>query len=129
MRGDFQKGGRKPPEEKPVFIKPEEILNPPADYDKFLERIKNFVEKEMRNVKTHQIRNIFSALQKAIDIPELKRLRYRLAYNAGRMYSTKPICDLLDEAIKNAKSEEHLKNIKDFFEAVVAYHKYCFPRG
>jgi len=118
--------------DKPV----EYILNKPVEpekIDKYLDNIKSYVSKIKDIITTSQLRNIFSEVKKinAKKIPELKMLRVRLAYVAGRSETTnkdknKLIQDFyynLDLLIKKV-NKDNLENFKDFFEAIIAYHKY-----
>jgi len=83
-------------------------------------------------LSTSQIRNIFSDVKKMDSFERNKKelilLRPKLAYVAGRhRRRTKVITDLqevMDECIRNVKDEESFKNFQDFFEAILAYHKY-----
>jgi len=83
-------------------------------------------------LSTSQIRNIFSDIKKMDSFERNKKelilLRPKLAYVAGRhRRRTKVITDLqevMDECIRNVKDEESFKNFQDFFEAILAYHKY-----
>lgn len=102
------------------------ILNP-SDYNVFLENIKAYAKGLKRNVSTHQLRNIFSKVKTISDPRELYPLRYKIAYIAGRdprNQTLKSFCDLLDDLIKEVKTQEQLKRFQEFFEAVIAYHKY-----
>lgn len=98
-------------------------------------------EKFARRIKTNQIRNIFSTVEKIrsdfkrnnfkIDEQirrELIMLRPKLAYAVGRNEEVKPFQELFDEAIsKVLDSQNPSEALKNFFflsEAVVAYHKY-----
>jgi len=98
-------------------------------------------EKFARRIKTNQIRNIFSTVEKIrSDFKrekfkvtdairrELIMLRPKLAYAVGRNEEVKPFQELFDEAItkvlESSNPEEALKNFFFLAEAVVAYHKY-----
>lgn len=86
-------------------------------------------------LSTSQIRNIFSEVKnmRKFDRNRLNLLRPKLAYTAGRHGKiirgelTGPIVDLqkiLDDAIKQVDDDTKFKNFKNFFEAVLAYHRY-----
>jgi len=90
-------------------------------------------------LSTSQIRNIFSETKRMRSYEknknELILLRPKLAYIAGRHGKKDrrtgklvgPVPDLskvLDECIKKIHNETHFKNFKDFFEAILAYHRY-----
>lgn len=115
------------------------FTNNPVDYilkdknkdevDEYLNKIDEYVNKNARSIKTSQLRNIFSRIksirQTEKGIKELKMLRFKLAYVAGRSdnKSMKELISLLDELIKKV-NENNLDNFKDFFEAIISYHKF-----
>lgn len=88
-------------------------------------------------VSTSQIRNIFSKVKRMKSYEKNKTdlllLRPKLAYVAGRHGKRKgkeltgAIVDLqviLDECIRKIKDEKSFKKFQDFFEAILAYHRY-----
>ncbi len=109
-------------EQKKWSVSPDEIISPPENYDQFLNKIKDSVKSD--KTRPHQLRNIHGALLKVKTPQELKRLRYKLAYTAGRISGTKELCDLLEQAIQRANTGEHIGRIREFLEAVIAYQKY-----
>lgn len=74
---------------------------------------------------TSQIRNIFSEVKKMQNYNkyELDLLRPKLAYTAGRHHEVRYLQEVLDEAIKEVDGDEKFERFKDFFEAIVAYHR------
>ncbi len=83
--------------------------------------------RKRKKLTTSQIRSIFSQVQRMkFDPNELNLLRPYLAYAAGRHKHTKveDLQDVLDTAIQKVNNEEHFKNFKKFFEAILAYHKF-----
>ena len=95
------------------------------DYDKFCDLTKQYVnEREFRdNITTSKIRNIFSVIQNAKIIKDIKMLRPKLAYLSGRDKKTKFFMNDLDKLVKQISNEEELKSFKQFFEAIVCYKK------
>ena len=93
-----------------------------------------------RDVKTSQLRNVYSAIngirvlyqQKRDYDPDIERrlilLKPKLAYAAGRNNKLKSFRTFMVEAIDGVvKSECKIKALENFFallEAVVAYHKF-----
>lgn len=85
-------------------------------------------------ITSSQIRKVFSRVKriKSDDLDELQMLRPQLAYMAGRAEQgkspngprTKAFAILLDELIQKVDNESKLNSFKQFFEAVVAYHKF-----
>ncbi len=90
-------------------------------------------EKEKKyKLTTSQIRNILDDVQRMrqedIEKGELELLRPKLAYIAGRnkdSQSLRELKDILDLAIKMVGRDfNKFKNFRDFFEAIVGYHKF-----
>lgn len=77
---------------------------------------------------TSQVRHLFQEVQKiaAADdfLYEVSRLRYKFAYTAGRHREVKPLQQVAEEALKNISNKDQLRRFRDFFEAVVAYHRF-----
>ncbi|MFZ2865460.1 MAG: type III-A CRISPR-associated protein Csm2 [Ignavibacteriaceae bacterium] len=104
------------------------FLNPDRlNYDDFIKNLKEFLEKKARNISTSQLRNIFSLVKKEKDIAALKRLRPKLAYTYGRAEknsSLKELIYLMDSQLQGLSDRSEIGELKDFFEAIIAYHKY-----
>jgi len=81
--------------------------------------------KRFTKITSSQLRNIFLIIKKS-KMDNLMLVRPKLAYVAGRADNdeTKELVFLFEELIKAVNDEEKLKNLKLFFEAVIAYHKY-----
>lgn len=98
----------------------------PEDYNDYIDALKRYVRENVRGITTSQLRNVFFRIGRLRDYRELMLLRPKLAYVSGR--SDKPamktLLYLLDQLIVGTDSPERLRRLKDFFEAVVAYHKY-----
>jgi len=87
-----------------------------------------------RNLKTSQIRRIFSEFKKLhteIKSGKVERIREkvlllkpRLAYVAGRHAEAKPLTNVLSEGIKKIADLEDYERFFQLFEAILAYHKY-----
>jgi len=80
------------------------------------------------NMTTSKIRKVFSEIQKMDKFDreteyKLQILRSKLAYTAGRHPSVRDLQAVLDPAIEKIDDPDKLRFFKDFFEAVVAYHK------
>jgi len=96
-------------------------------YDEYVEKIKNFLADKAPKISTSQIRNIFSLVKRERNVTGLKRIRPKLAYTYGRAEkndSLKELIFLLDSQIKGLNAEIEVPKLKDFFEAIIAYHKY-----
>ena len=107
-----------------------------GDSEKLIESAKNFGSHLSKKLSTSQIRNIYGEVKRMreFDKNRLNLLRAKLAYTAGRHGDKDrrtgklvgPIVDLqevLDEALKKV-NEETFENFKNFFEAILAYHRY-----
>lgn len=104
--------------------------------DRYGEMLFEYAEKVGKKAKedritVSQIRKIFSEVKK-LEYDEEGNYRYRLrivksqmAYTAGRFSNLKDFRNifnvLIDETLKGG--EEELKRFKNFFEAVIAYHR------
>ncbi|KKL79011.1 hypothetical protein LCGC14_2019110 [marine sediment metagenome] len=81
-----------------------------------------------KKISTTQIRGIFQQVKRLSDDFETSRiplnlLRPKLAYQTGRFEVLEPLTKVLTHMIKNVKDDTTLKGFKDFFEAIIAYHK------
>ena len=82
---------------------------------------------ERDKLSSSQIRNVLDKLQrmKAFDQTKLQLLRPLLAYAAGRHGGkVKELQKISDQAIQMVQNDQHFVNFKNFFEAIVAYHRY-----
>lgn len=81
-----------------------------------------------KGMTTSQVRHLFQEVQNiavADDfLYKVSRLRYKFAYTAGRHKQVKPLQEVAEEALKNINNKDQLGRFRDFFEAVVAYHRY-----
>ncbi len=108
----------------------EEILGESkSDSNAYIEKIKKYVQNNRSGITTAQLRNVFSKVKNLDDCSELYTLRPKLAYVSGRAEKDemKTLLFLLDELlvkVSEKKQHEQLKQFKNFFEAVIAYHKY-----
>jgi CRISPR-associated protein Csm2 len=108
------------------------ILEPHrGDYNDYLDRVKRFVERRARSITPSQLRNIFTRVKAADHPQKLWMLRPQLAYIAGRAdkEEMRELVVLLDDLIQKVTSPERVSAFKNFFEAVIAYHKYFNPKG
>lgn len=95
------------------------------EYDEFCNLTKEYVnDKEFKNnITTSKIRNIYSAVQNAKTIKEIKMLRPKLAYLSGRDNKTRDFMTDLDKLIKQISNDDQVNNFKQFFEAIVCYKR------
>lgn len=82
---------------------------------------------ENERLSSSQIRGVLDRLQRMSgdDLKPLQLLRPKLAYAAGRHRGK--VMDLqkvTDRAIRLVEDKEQFENFKNFFEAIVAYHRY-----
>ena len=83
--------------------------------------------KERERLSSSQIRSILDRLQRMhkFDLNSLQLLRPQIAYAAGRHGGkVKHLQGVLDRSIIKVTGENEFENLKNFFEAIVAYHRY-----
>lgn len=78
---------------------------------------------------TSQIRNVYARVKEGLGREEIDMLRPLLAYAAARHSSVKPLQRVLDKALQKIPREEenykkYYKKFRDFFQAILAYHRY-----
>lgn len=88
----------------------------------------NLGRKLASDLKTSQIRKIYSAVKKIqmgdeFNRNELILLKPKLAYAAARNDAVTDLKDALTQAIDQVDTDKKFKNFVDFFEATLAYHK------
>lgn len=84
------------------------------------------------NLKTNQIRKFLDAVKKVgseggkgkFSRDEVKLLKPKLAYAAGRQQEVKPLMSLLDPCIDRVNTKEDFKQFARLVEGIVAYHKF-----
>jgi CRISPR type III-A-associated protein Csm2 len=93
--------------------------------DDLLSAIEHFVQKEGVKVSTSQLRNVYDCVIKAHSVNEMKMIRPKLAYIAGRgKDEEKKFLGFIDGLIKTIETDDQRANFKVFFESVIAYHKF-----
>lgn len=86
--------------------------------------------KDREKLSASQIRNILDKMQrmKKYDKDQLQLLRPLLAYAAGKdrtpAKKLKHLQEIIDKAITKTNDESRFENLRNFFEAIVAYHRY-----
>ena len=99
------------------------------DIEKFIDLSERFGTYCAKNgISTSQIRGIFQKVKRLPDDfesskKELNLLRPKLAYQKGRFSKLGPLTEVLDDLIKKVKDDFTLRGFKNFFEAIIAYHK------
>ena len=99
------------------------------DIEKFIDLSEKFGTYCAKNgISTSQIRGIFQKVKRLSDDFEsskkdLNLLRPKLAYQKGRFSKLGPLTEVLDDLIKKIKDDSTLRGFKNFFEAIIAYHK------
>lgn len=83
------------------------------------------------NLKTNQIRKFLDAVKKVesdggkgFSRDEVKLLKPKLAYAAGRQSEVKPLMQVLDPCIDRVDTKEDFKRFARLVESIVAYHKF-----
>lgn len=86
--------------------------------------------RDREKISSAQIRNILDKIQrmKQFDKDRIQLLRPLLAYVAGkdrtRDAKLKNLQQIIDKAITKVDDEKKFDNLRNFFEAIVAYHRY-----
>lgn len=99
-------------------------------YNNYIDSVKRYVEDNKKGMTTSQLRNVYSRIKKLELTNDLYALRPKIAYVAGRAerHELKTFLYLIDILIKNIDDDmgagKKLQQFKDFFEAIIAYHKY-----
>ena len=104
------------------------------DINRFIQLSENFGEMcahyryRGKPISTSQIRGIFNTVKRLSDNFEeskkdLNLLRPKLAYQKGRFEVLEPLTNVLIELIKKVNDNKTLEGFKEFFEAILAYHK------
>lgn len=104
----------------------------------------DIVAKNSKNLNTNQLRKFFAAvkvIEQKDDLswekiePQFYLLKPRLAVSVGRKNIPKPFYDLMMAIMRKVDvgdEEDKLKSFNtfiNFFEAIVAYHKFYYPKG
>ena len=95
--------------------------------NEYLDNLKLLIKKYQRDISSSQLRNVFSRVKNVKNLKQLYALRPKLAYVYGRpnsKYGMKKLIDILDKQIKLVQKESEIELFKDFFESIIAYHKY-----
>lgn len=99
------------------------------DIERFIDLSERFGTYCAKNgISTSQIRGIYQKVKRLPDDfenskKELNLLRPKLAYQKGRFSKLGPLTEVLDDLIKKVKDDSTLRGFKNFFEAIIAYHK------
>jgi CRISPR-associated protein Csm2 len=101
-------------------------LSDPEKFVKLSEQFGRFCAN--KDISTSQIRGIFQRVKRLPDSWEeakvdLHLLRPKLAYQTGRFEELAPLSAVLAHLIKLIDGDDTLHGFKEFFEAILAYHK------
>ncbi len=110
----------------PLFVNALRILDLSSkEYDAFCNSCREYVnEKDFKeNVTTSKLRNIFSRVKSAKSVRELKTIRPKLAYLAGREPKVRYFMQDLSTVIERLSNDDEVESFKDFFEAIICYNK------
>ncbi len=121
-------GGRKSnPEIIPINL----IFNRKSEDDnRFIDEVKSYAKNNQKAITTSQLRNIFSKIKPIKSYEENKTkinlLRVKFAYISGRSGKSgmEKLCEFLDMLISEIQNDTNWDEFKDFFEALIAYHKF-----
>lgn len=107
----------------PDALQPSENSN----YNTFLliDLEKHVQDQLSKSITKTQLRNLFDTIRKCESNQEMKMLKPRLMYTAGRVQgSSKQFIKQVIDLIAELENENDFKKIIKFMEAVLAYHKY-----
>lgn len=86
----------------------------------FCDTVNRFAKEDRTNFT--QIRNIYSKVRKLKEVRDIIGLRPVLAY-VGARNNIQNLTNLLDDIIKDVKTEKQLNSFKKFMEMLVCYKK------
>ena len=128
MSRNYQKRDQVDPLTKDIMNHSSVILQK-SDIERFIQYSEQFgILCQKKRVTTTQIRRIFQEVKRLPNEFEkskvdLNLLRPKLAYQKGRFSELTDIQKLFDHLIKNIHTDLELANFKEFFEAIICYHK------
>ena len=128
MSRNFQKRDQVDPLTTDIMNHSSVILQK-SDIERFIQYSEQFgILCQRKRVTTTQIRRIFQEVKRLPNEFEkskvdLNLLRPKLAYQKGRFSELTDIQKLFDHLIKNIHTDLELANFKEFFEAIICYHK------
>lgn len=97
------------------------------EYQKFLlDTTEALVKDQLAFISKTQMRNIFDLIRNCNEVNELKMIKPKLLYTAGRLtkkYDKQFLVDL-STTVADVESKEELQCVKKYIETVLAYHKY-----
>ncbi len=101
-------------------------------FKEFNDKLKSFIRG--RDIGTTRMRKIYEIVNGAKDQRSLLVSLPILAYIVGKEFGKNreevgKIVTIISDCIYKMKTEEDLKGIKKFTEALVAYHRYFHPRS
>lgn len=131
----YQRG--KPPQAEPSCPPPNkesiEKIIVKGDVEE-LNKYANDLGKELKKklgkekaLSTSQIRSVLDEIQRMgeFNLNRIQLLRYKLVNAAGRHRGrVRQLQGVLEVAIGLTKDKEKFENLRNFFEAIVAYHRY-----
>lgn len=108
-----------------------------VDLDLLIDYAEAFVMKNLRNVKTHQIRRFFDSIKKIQssgnftnrEKAKLFMLRPQLINASARQNRLKELATICTTMIKKVDSQSDFRNFANFFESLVAFHNAYSYRG
>jgi len=95
--------------------------------NKIAEDLGKYYAEGKEKLSTSQIRNVLHRLQRIskYDKNQLHLLRPLLAYQAGRHKGkVRDFQEVFDRAVKKTDNEKKFENLRNFLEAIVAYHRF-----
>ncbi|MEO0266294.1 MAG: type III-A CRISPR-associated protein Csm2 [candidate division WOR-3 bacterium] len=114
-----------------------ELFKDPERLNELISKIDRFTSDINKDVATSQIRKFYERVRKleqevrqaeTRDSAEIRRrlilLKPLLAYAVGRNKKISCLAEVIFDAIDRTKDEEDFKSFVEFFQAIVAYHRF-----
>lgn len=117
-----------------------DILNMKSakNLNELIDNISFYTKDKGKGISSSQLRNIFTKVKGAKKV-ELQLLRPKLAYIAARQKAgngkrdekelAEKFITFIDKIIQQIENEEEAKGFSQFFESIVAYHKFHHPKN
>ena len=127
-------------EQYPLLLQMDKIHQEDADIPgeslrEILLGIRTMIKKRGRDIKTHQLRNIYSLIKeiepKAENLNQFLLIQPKLTYISARqgLFGAKVITEFISDLIWNAQTDRHMKSIQTIMESIIAYHKFHHPNS
>ncbi|WP_196889313.1 type III-A CRISPR-associated protein Csm2 [Aureivirga sp. CE67] len=100
----------------------------------FFEKLEKYVKHKFgsngkSDITPTQLRNIYNLIKKENNVSGMKQLQPKMVYTAARIGGKgKDLVIDMKKDIQNINTYEEVKAFKQYMEAILAYHKFYFPK-